>query len=205
VPYTEHQQHSALVTAVVAYGIANLDEPLTREGSYLPDGIFADMSTTSGQRVIVGVDYENAPLQAAHFIRMVEGPSGPPQGRGRAGPPIGMIGGVTAARIDAVIDSETQRAVALRDLPLDPNPAVDHDGAGLFGLSGPANFFLSTGDDVGLDGDFTVLGRIVAGAHVLSDLATGDRIRSVRILRSGEAAMEFRTDNEAFQTLLRGR
>jgi cyclophilin family peptidyl-prolyl cis-trans isomerase len=190
---------------VVAYGIANLDEPLTREGSYLPDGIFADMSTTSGKRVIVGIDYENAPLQAAHFIRMIEGPSGPPQGRGRGAPPIGTIETTSAARIDAVIDSRIQRSVAVRDLPLDPNPAVSNDGSGLFGLSGPASFFLSTGENVGLDGEFTVLGRIVAGAHVLGDIAAGDQIRSVRILRSGEAATEFRTDNEAFQTLLRGR
>ena len=39
VPYTEHQQHSALATAVVAYGVANLSKPLTRDGVYLADGI----------------------------------------------------------------------------------------------------------------------------------------------------------------------
>ena len=32
VPYTEHQKHSALVTAVVAYFVANLYKPLSREG-----------------------------------------------------------------------------------------------------------------------------------------------------------------------------
>ena len=47
VPYTEHQEHSAVVTAVVAYGIANLDEALTREGSYLPEGLFADITTSA--------------------------------------------------------------------------------------------------------------------------------------------------------------
>jgi len=205
VPYTEHQQHSALVTAVVAYGIANLDEALPREGSYLPDGIFADMSTLSGERVIVGIDFENAPLQAAHFIRMIEGPNGPPQGRGRGGPPIGNIEGVSAGRIDAVIDSDIQRSVSVRNLPLVSNPSVGGSGVGLFGLSGSANFFLSTGEDVDLDGDYTVLGRIVAGAHVLGDIEAGDRIRSVRILRSGEAAMEFRTDDDAFRALLERR
>ena len=50
VPYTEHQQHSALVTAVVAYGVANLDKPLTRDGVYLADGLYADAHHRRGRR-----------------------------------------------------------------------------------------------------------------------------------------------------------
>ena len=48
VPYTEHQQESALVTAVVAYGVANLDKPLTRDGVYLADGLYATITVGSG-------------------------------------------------------------------------------------------------------------------------------------------------------------
>jgi hypothetical protein len=39
----QQQQHSALVTAVVAYGVANLDKPLTRDGVYLPTAFLADL------------------------------------------------------------------------------------------------------------------------------------------------------------------
>ena len=207
VPYTEHQEHSALATAVVAYGIANLDETLTREGSYLPDGIFADITTTSGARVIAGLDYENAPLQTAHFIRLVEGAEGPPQGggRGRMGPAPGRIETVGGGRINAIFDSEIQRSVTVADLPLDPNPSLRHDGTGVLGLSGPNSFYLTLGPDPESDGQFTALGRVVAGAHVLGEFAEGDGIRSIRILRSGAAASAFQTDNEAFQRLLRGR
>jgi len=207
VPYTEHQQHSALATAVVAYGIANLDEPLTREGSYLPDGIFADITTASGARVISTLDYENAPLQAANFIRLIEGSGDQPQGggRGRTGPSPGRIEGVSEGRIDAVIDSEVQRSVMVADLPLHPNPTLRHDGAGVLGLSGPNSFYLTLRPDPGLDGQFTALGRVVAGAHVLGDVSEGDGIRSIRILRSGEAAVAFKTDDQAFERLLRGR
>ena len=49
VPYTEHQQHSALATAVVAYGVANLDKPLTRDGVYLADGIYATLTVGVGR------------------------------------------------------------------------------------------------------------------------------------------------------------
>ena len=207
VPYTEHQEHSALVTAVVAYGIANLDEPLTRDGVYLPDGIFADITTTSGARVFASLDFENAPLQAANFIRLIEGDGSQVQGggRGRTGSQVGRIADVGEGRINAVVDSEIQRSVAVADLPLDPNPFVKHDGPGVLGLSGPSSFYITLLENSELDGSFTALGRVVAGAHLLDDFSAGDEIRSVRILRSGAAARAFMTDDEAFQRLLRGR
>ena len=207
VPYTEHQEHSALVTAVVAYGIANLDEPLTRDGVYLPDGIFADITTTSGARVIVSLDSENAPLQTANYIRLVEGSGGGGQGggRGRAGPPLGRIEDVSAGRINAVLDSEVTGVPPAANLPLSPNPSVRHDGPGVFGMSGPSSFYITLEGNQGLDGQFTALGRVVAGGHVLGDFSMGDGLRSIRILRSGEAALAFQTDDEAFQQLLRRR
>jgi hypothetical protein len=209
-PYQEHQEHSALVTAVVAYGIANLDEPLTREGSYLPDGLFADITTASGARVIVSLDHENAPLQTTNFIRIVEGNSGPPQGRGfgrgPGGPGVGSITAVAAGVVKAVIDSETQRSMMVEDLRIDPNPAVKHDGPGVFGVTAGNEFYLTLQANPGFDERSTALGRVVAGAHVLADLAAGDGIQRIRILRGGESARSFDTSDEAFGELLsRGR
>jgi carboxypeptidase Q len=205
VPYTDHQKHSALVTAVVAYGIANLDEPLPRDGVYLPDGLFADITTASGARVIATLDYQNAPLQTANFIRIVEGNSGQPQGGGRGGggaPPMGSITDVGGGVVNALIDSETQRSVAVEDLPLRANPAVKHDGPGVLGLSGSNTFYLTLRPNPALDERGTALGRVIAGAHTLGDFVQGDGIRSIRILRSGDAAKAFATDDAAFQGLL---
>jgi len=206
VPYTEHQQHSALVTAVVAYGIANLDEFLPREGSYLPDGLFADIMTSSGSRVMVSLDYENAPLQTANFVRIVEGNLGAPAGggRGQRRPPIGTISEIGGGMVSGVIESEAQRSVAVAELPLATNPAISHDGAGILGLSGPNSFYLTLNANSRLDEHYTALGRVIAGEHVLAELEAGDEIRSIRILRSGEAARNFRTDDETFQRLMRG-
>jgi carboxypeptidase Q len=207
VPYTEHQAHSALVTAVVAYGIANLDEPLTREGSYLPDGLFADITTASGARVIASLDFENAPLQVAHFVRIVEGNAGEPQGggfgRGPAGPAIGHITEVGGGVVRAILDSETQQAMDYPGLPLRPNPAISHDESGVLGLSGSNGFYLTLSANPSLDDRFTALGRVVAGAQTLGEIVQGDEIRRIRILRSGEAATAFDTGDEAFQELLR--
>lgn len=205
VPYTEHQEHSALVTAVVAYGMANLDEPLTRDGVYLPDGLFADIITASGARVIASLDYENAPLQTANFIRIVEGNAGAPArgfGGGGGATTVGSITEVGGGLARAVVESETQQSMMVSDLPLSANSALKHDAPGVLGISGPNTFYLTLAADASLDDRFTALGRVVAGADKLSELSAGDGIRMIRILRSGEAAAAFSADDASFQRLL---
>lgn len=207
VPYTQHQEHSALVTAVVAYGIANLDHPLTRDGVYLPDGLFADIITASGARVITSLDYENAPLQVANFIRVIEGNAGPPSGRfggPRGAVAVGRITEVGGGMVSAVVESAIQESMMVADLPIVANPAVKHDGPGVLGLSGPNTFYLTLEADAALDGQFTALGRVVAGAEKVAEMAAGDEIRRIRILRSGQAALDFATDDASFQKLLTG-
>jgi carboxypeptidase Q len=204
VPYTEHQEHSAVATAVVAYGIANLDEPLTRDGVYLPDGLFADIVTASGSRVLASLDYQNAPLQVANFIRVAEGNAGPPArrfGGGGGATTVGRITEVDGALATGVVESETQASMMVEDLPMKSNPGVSHDGPGVFGVSGPNAFYFTMAADVSLDGRFTALGRVVAGLDKLSELAAGVGIRSIRILRSGAEATAFATDDQSFQRL----
>jgi cyclophilin family peptidyl-prolyl cis-trans isomerase len=53
----------------------------------------------------------------------------------------------------------------------------------------------------GLDGKFTSLGRVVAGTEVLPQLKKGDAVRAIRITRVGDAARNFKTDDEAFAKL----
>jgi hypothetical protein len=40
---------------------------------------------------------------------------------------------------------------------------------------------------------------VIAGADLLQGLKKGDQIRSVRITRVGQAARDFKTDDEAFK------
>jgi carboxypeptidase Q len=218
VPYTAHQQHSALVTAVVAYGVANLDRPLTRDGVYLDDGLYADIAVGAGDspaHIMTTLDFVNAPLQTANFVRIVEGKGGEAQGprggRGPGGfmgggrrpepPPIGKIalhGGV----ITGAIASEVQKSVAVASLPLVPNAALKNDTAGILGVSGPNTFYLTLKKRSGLDRTATAIGRTIAGLDLLKTIKTGDPIRSIRIVRVGQAALDFKTDDEALKTLL---
>jgi carboxypeptidase Q len=215
VPYTEHQQHSALATAVIAYGVANLDKPLPREGVYLADGLYADIAVGAGDspvHIMTTLDYVNAPLQTANFVRIVEGKEagrrsgGPRMGGGprQEIPPIGRVdvgGGV----VSALIESEVQKSVAVAELPLGPNPALKHDAAGVLGVSGPNAFHLTLQRRPALDRKATAIGRTIAGLDFLKSVKKDDPIRSIRIVRVGQAAQDFKTDDEAFGKLLEGK
>ncbi len=217
VPYTEHQKHSALVTAVVAFGAANLEKALPREGVYLPDGLFAAFTfgpADAPKQIMTTLDYLGAPLQTANFIRIVEGkaPAAGPQGMGGRGPgapgqprpeipPIGTLE-VADRMIKGLIVSEVQKSVAITSLPLTPNPALKHDGPGVLGLSGPNALYLTLQKNAGLDAKFTAIGKTIAGLDLLPQLKKGETIRSIRIVRVGQAARDFKTDDEAFKKLL---
>jgi hypothetical protein len=43
---------------------------------------------------------------------------------------------------------------------------------------------------------------VIAGLSSLNDLKKGDTIRGIRITRVGQAARDFKTDDEAFKKLL---
>ncbi len=217
VPYTEHQQHSALVTAVVAYGAANLEKTLPREGVYLSDGLYAAFTfgaANAPKQIMTTLDYLGAPLQTANFIRIVEGkaPAAGPQGMGGRGPggpgqprpeipPLGTLD-LGDRMIKSVIVSDIQKSAAVASLPLTPNPALKHDGPGVLGLSGPNAVYFTLQKNAGLDAKFTAIGKIIAGADLLPQLKKGDVLRAIRIVRVGQAARDFKTDDEAFKKLL---
>ncbi|MGE5741402.1 MAG: M28 family metallopeptidase, partial [Candidatus Aminicenantes bacterium RBG_16_66_30] len=218
VPYTAHQQHSALVTAVVAYGAANLDRPLPREGVYLADGLYADIAIGPAEapvHVMASLDFVNVPLQTANFVRLVEGKGGGergpgmgPRGGGPPGagprpevPPIGKVD-VRDGLVAGIIASDIQKTVAVAKLPLSPNPAIKNDGPGVLDITGPNGFALTLRKRAGLDKTATAVGRTIAGLDLLKTVKKGDAIRSIRIVRVGQAARDFKTDDEAFQKLL---
>ncbi|MCX6550106.1 MAG: hypothetical protein NTY02_03690, partial [Acidobacteria bacterium] len=54
----------------------------------------------------------------------------------------------------------------------------------------------------GLDGKFPAIGKVIAGLGQLQGLKANDVIRSVRITRVGQAARDFKTDDDAFKKLM---
>jgi len=226
VPYTAHQQHSALVTAVVAYGAANLDRPLPAAGVYLADGLYADIALGASDapvHIMTSLDFVNAPLQTANFVRIVEGKGGAQRGPGGFGPgpgpgpgprpggpmgpgqrpeipPIGKVD-VRDGVIAGLVVSDVQKSTATAALPLAPNASIKNDGAGVLDVTGPNAFCLTLKKKPGLDRTATAIGRTIAGLDLLKTVKKGDAIRSIRIVRVGQAARDFKTDDEAFGKL----
>jgi cyclophilin family peptidyl-prolyl cis-trans isomerase len=93
--------------------------------------------------------------------------------------------------------------VAVPKLPKTTNKALKHDIVGILGLSGPNTFYLTLQKNKGLDGKYPALGKVIAGLSQLQDLKKGEPIRSVRITRVGQAARDFKTDDEAFGRLMK--
>ncbi len=85
---------------------------------------------------------------------------------------------------------------------MSPNAALKHDAAGVLGVTGPNAFYLTLRKRAGLDKTATAIGKTIAGLDLLKTVKKGDPIRSIRIVRVGQAARDFKTDDEAFKKLL---
>ena len=53
-----------------------------------------------------------------------------------------------------------------------------------------------------LDRKHAVFGHVIDGMDVVNSIKQGDRIKTVRIIRVGEKAKAFKTDNDAFNKLI---
>jgi cyclophilin family peptidyl-prolyl cis-trans isomerase len=120
-------------------------------------------------------------------------------------PPIGQVLDIKGGLATMQIVSDVQKSVAVPKLPKTTNRVLKHDVAGILGLSGPNTFYLTLQKNKGLDGKYAALGKVIAGLDRLPGLKKGDAIRSVRITRVGQAARDFKTDDEAFGKLMAGK
>jgi len=196
VPYTRHQEHTALTLAVMAYGIANLDHQLPRHDVYLADGIYADIITDKG-RVIAELDYKNAPLTVGNFVRLFEDPNsrggGRRYGRQPVGPAIGVFsskGAQTAAKAK-ITGKDNIARVSGSKLRKERNYEIKQNKAGVLGMNKPTEFYITTGSKSGYENKFTAIGTVIAGKDIIENLAAGDEIRSVRITRVGQTAINW--------------
>ncbi|MCP4727399.1 MAG: M28 family peptidase, partial [bacterium] len=191
-PYKEHQEHTALALAVTAYGIANLDHQLPREKVYLPDGMYADINTDKG-RVIFELDFEEAPETVNSFIKLFEDPNQRRRRRGERRPPIGVFNNIdsrTAAQ--GTLISETHKNRAVSRLPRERNSVTSHDQGGVLGMLDPTSFYLTSDRKTSYNGKYTPVGKVIAGLDVIPAIAEGDSIRSVRVIRVGKDATDFK-------------
>lgn len=209
-----YEEYSSLVTAVVAYGIANLDHQLSREGNFMPDGIYADFNTSKG-RISVLLDYKKAPMTVANFIGLAEGTItnstyhlGIPFYKGSIWHRV-VKGHVIQGGEPSTVKDPANADVNSTGYEI-PNEISDlsHNRAGMIGManSGPntntCEYYITLADRSYLDGNYTLFGEVVDGMDVVNKIVQGDTTNSITIVRVGPEAEKFVVNNDTFKDLL---
>ena len=171
-----------------------------------PDGLYAEITTPKGL-IVISLAFEQTPMTVANFVGLAEGtienaafPLGVPFFDGsrfqRVAPGHVIQGG--GANSEQASSSGTP-------IPNEIHPELSHDHAGAVGMAngGPHTatnqFYITLGDRSYLDGDYAVFGEVVEGMDVVRNIVPNDGIESVRVVRVGRAAEEFRPTTESFR------
>jgi cyclophilin family peptidyl-prolyl cis-trans isomerase len=208
-----YEEYSSMVTAVVAYGIANLDHLLSRDGNLMPDGIYADFNTNKG-RMTVLLDYKKAPMTVANFIGLAEGtlinasyPVGTPFYKGSIWHRV-VPGHVIQGGEPAIVKDPANADVNSTGYEI-PNEISDlsHNKAGMIGMAndGPntntCEYYITLADRSYLDGNYTLFGEVVDGMDVVNKIVMGDTTYSITIVRAGPEAEKFIVNDSIFKVL----
>jgi peptidylprolyl isomerase len=169
----------------------------------LDDGLYANLHTNQGD-IIVQLEFEKTPLTVMNFVGLAEGTKksnmkpgkpfynglkfhrvidnfmiqgGDPKGNGTGGPGYKFK--------DEITDLSHNTGGIL---------SMANSGANTNG----SQFFITHTATPWLDGKHTVFGHVVEGMNVVNIIKKDDFIRKVKIIRIGNKAKNFKTDETAF-------
>ncbi|MHC1691628.1 MAG: peptidylprolyl isomerase [Sphaerochaetaceae bacterium] len=169
----------------------------------LTDGLYARLNTSRGD-ITIALEFGKVPMTVSNFVGLAEGvlnikakgtpyyngmkfhrvipdfmiQCGCPKGNGTGGP------GYT--------------------FPDEFDDSLRHTGPGVLSMAnaGPgtngSQFFITHVATPWLDGKHTVFGKVIEGQTVVDTIAQGDVLKSVEIIRVGEAARKFEVTKESF-------
>jgi peptidylprolyl isomerase len=172
----------------------------------LPDGLYARLNTAKGA-IMLQLEYLKAPLTVGNFVGLAEGRLDASKGKR-------YFDGLTFHRVepDFVIQTGDPKGDGTGgpgyQFPNEISSELKYDAEGVVGManSGPntngSQFFITMRPVPGLDGNYTIFGKVVQGMDVVKKIAVGDKLLKVEILRNGSEARSFKADQAAFNARL---
>jgi cyclophilin family peptidyl-prolyl cis-trans isomerase len=168
----------------------------------MADGIYAIFYTSRGE-IKVRMEYEKVPLTCCNFIGLAEGTLDAANGKP-------FYDGLTFHRV--IPDFMVQGGCPLGTGTGDPgykfadeiDPSLKHTGPGMLSMAnaGPgtngSQFFITHVACPHLDGKHAIFGQVEKGQDIVDTIKQGDTIDKLTILRVGDKAKAFQTDQAAF-------
>ena len=169
----------------------------------LSDGLYANLHTNQGD-IIVQLAFEKTPLTVINFVGLAEGSK---HSNIQTGKP--FYDGLKFHRVidNFMIQGGDPRGDGTGGPGYQFNDEITdltHNSSGILSManSGPntngSQFFITHTATDWLDGKHTVFGHVVKGMSVVNSIKQDDFIRKVKIIRIGEKAKNFQTDEAAF-------
>lgn len=177
----------------------------------MKDGLYAKLFTEKGE-ILLLLEDQKTPLTVANFVGLAEGSKELGGGRGTTG--TRFYDGLSFHRVipDFMIQGGCPLGTGTGGpgytFPDEIDPSLRHDRPGVLSMAnaGPgtngSQFFITHVPTPWLDGKHTVFGHVVSGQQVVNDIAQGDAIKGVEIIRVGARAEAFTADQAAFDALL---
>lgn len=183
---------------LLAFILMNLAS-CNKDYDHLGNGIFAVIETNKGN-IVTKLEFEKTPITVANFITLAEGTNLQVTEADKKGKP--FYNGLTFHRVipDFMIQGGCPKGTGEGGPGykfLDEIIDLKHNGPGILSMAnaGPgtngSQFFITHKETPWLDGLHTVFGKVTEGMDVVNQIAQGDEIKSITIVRNGEKAKKF--------------